>query len=181
MDKKVKFTAKLIQPNEKYLGSYLEACEDFEKRNLKEFFHNPNEFNNWKYNIWETLENERRGINLPEGWVPSTTFWLVEGDSFIGRGCIRHRLTPTLEKLGGHIGYAVAASKWNQGYGTKLLELLLDEAGNMGLSKVLVTCSDINFGSIKVIENNGGILQDKVEVGEAKRLTRRYWFNVKTL
>jgi predicted acetyltransferase len=48
------------------------------------------------------------------------------------------------------------------------------------LKKVLLTCKDDNYGSIAVIEKNGGVLQDKIEdvVNGEKRLTRRYWIEI---
>jgi predicted acetyltransferase len=38
----------------------------------------------------------------------------------------------------------------------------------------LITCDDDNIGSQKVIEANGGILQDKIN-NQRGVLTRRYW------
>ena len=51
----------------------------------------------------------------------------------------------------------------------------------IGLRKVLITCDDNNIGSIKVIERNGGVLEDKFnDVIDGKpRVTRRYWINIK--
>jgi len=44
----------------------------------------------------------------------------------------------------------------------------------------LITCDDDNIGSIKVIENNGGILENKVKNSLARGnvATRRYWINI---
>ncbi len=50
----------------------------------------------------------------------------------------------------------------------------------MGLNQVLITCDDDNIGSIKVIEHNGGVLQNKV-VNRLQRgvvTTRRYWITL---
>lgn len=48
------------------------------------------------------------------------------------------------------------------------------------MKKILLTCKDDNYGSIAVIEKNGGVLQDKIEnvVDGKKRLTRRYWIEI---
>jgi RNA polymerase sigma-70 factor (ECF subfamily) len=43
----------------------------------------------------------------PEGWVPETTWWWVDGDEYLGRISLRHRLTPRRRVAGGHIGYDV--------------------------------------------------------------------------
>src|SRR5258705_3907382 len=49
------------------------------------------------------------------GYVPSTTLWWVDGDEYLGRLAIRHRLTPRLTDLGGHIGYDVKPSAPRRG------------------------------------------------------------------
>ena len=75
----------------------------------------------------------------------------------------------------GHIGYMIRPSGRRKGYGTRILALTLERAREVGLSRVLVTCSPNNIGSARIIENNGGIkVSDGVspETGEA---TSRYW------
>jgi hypothetical protein len=49
---------------------------------------------------------ERRGV-LTRWDVPSTLFWYVSGEFYLGTLVIRHRLTPELAEVGGHIGYHV--------------------------------------------------------------------------
>ena len=90
-------------------------------------------------------------------------------------------LTDSLLRHGGHIGYGIRYSKWNFGYGTKMLALALKKAKQMGLEKVLITCNDDNIGSAKFIENNGGILQDIIKnVVDGKKIyTKRYWIELK--
>ena len=50
----------------------------------------------------------------------------------------------------------------------------------MGLEKVLITCNKDNFGSAKVIEKNGGVLENIVEnIIEGKKIyTKRYWIEI---
>ena len=84
--------------------------------------------------------------------------------------------------LGGHIGYGINPKYWKQGYGTLLLRIgLLKAKEIIKEDKILVTCDDDNIGSAKVIENNGGVLENKIinhdEYGEV--LTRRYWINIR--
>ena len=70
---------------------------------------------------------------------------------------------------------------WKKGYGSKLLSLGIEKAKELGIKdRILVTCDDDNIGSSKVIENNGGILENKVENedGDETFLTRRYWINI---
>ena len=51
---------------------------------------------------------------------------------------------------------------------------------NLPLKRVLLTCNDDNMASARVIEKNGGILQDKIEnvTNERKWITRRYWIEL---
>ena len=41
--------------------------------------------------------------------MPSTVFWYVSGEYYLGTLVVRHRLTPELAETGGHIGYHVVA------------------------------------------------------------------------
>ena len=51
-------------------------------------------------------------------------------------------------------------SERKKGYGTLILKLALKKAREIGLKKVLLTCSDTNVGSRKIIEACGGIQED---------------------
>jgi predicted acetyltransferase len=95
------------------------------------------------------------------GWVPGTTLWYVEGDTFLGRLSIRHRLNPFLHELGGHIGYAVRPTVRRQGHATAMLAAALPVARELGITSALVTCDTTNTPSRKVIEAAGGVLEDQ--------------------
>ena len=67
-------------------------------------------------------------------------------------------------------------------YGTKLLKLGLEKAKELiKEEKILITCDDDNIGSYKIIEKNGGILENKVLNTEDEEtfLTRRYWIEIR--
>lgn len=68
----------------------------------------------------------------------------------------RHRLLPSLELEGGHIGYDIRPSARRQGHGTAILALALGRARALGLRGVLLTCDEDNLGSVRIIEDNGG-------------------------
>ena len=50
----------------------------------------------------------------------------------------------------------------------------IEQARRRNISDILITCDDDNIGSCRIIEANGGILQDKIDNGRGV-LTRRYW------
>ncbi len=95
------------------------------------------------------------------GWVPCTTLWYVESDEYLGRLAIRHRLTPHLLELGGHIGYDVRRSARRQGHATAMLRAALPVAAELGIDAALLTCDADNVASRRLIEYNGGVLEDQ--------------------
>jgi len=97
----------------------------------------------------------------PDGWVPDTELWWAEGDEYLGRIAIRHRLTPRLLEVGGHIGYDVRPSARRRGHATEMLRQALAIAAGLGIERALVTCDVDNIGSRTVIERNGGVLEDE--------------------
>ena len=74
---------------------------------------------------------------------------------------LRHRLTPALLEVGGHIGYDVRPSARRRGHATAMLREALIVALGLGIESALVTCNVDNVGSRKVIERNGGVLEDE--------------------
>jgi predicted acetyltransferase len=115
------------------------------------------------------------GRCLPEGWVPQSTFWLMQNrERILGCSRLRHELTPFLSREGGHIGYDIRSSERGKGYGTLLLRLTLDKARELGIGEVLITADEANIASWKVIERNGGKREDGCFSGTGGPF-RRYW------
>lgn len=104
-----------------------------------------------------------------QGWVPCTTLWWVEGQEYLGRIAVRHRLTPWLREVGGHIGYDVRPSARRRGHATAMLRAALPVARGLGIEQALITCDTDNVGSRRVIEAAGGVLEDE------QRGKLRYW------
>lgn len=94
------------------------------------------------------LADTRERAPRPDAYVPSTHLWWAEDSNFLGRVHIRHRLTPLLREAGGHLGYHVVPTHRRRGHALEIDCLLL-------------TCDDDNVASRKVIEANGGLLQDQ--------------------
>lgn len=99
----------------------------------------------------------------PAGYVPATTLWWTDGVQFLGRLAIRHRLTATLKRKGGHIGYDVRPSARRQGHASAMLNAALPIAKELGIDRALITCDTDNVASRKVIEKNGGEFIDEID------------------
>lgn len=134
---------------------------------------------NTDYKEWlNRINNERNGI-LEKDRVPASFYFMMNDDEIVGCISIRHNLnTDFLRRFGGHIGYNIRPSERGKGYGTKMLYLALFKCEELGLSDVMITCKKDNIASAKVIENNGGKLQDEVFIPEEDDIFRIYWVNV---
>jgi predicted acetyltransferase len=117
--------------------------------------------------------DERRGVRVRWG-VPSTVFWYIAGEYYLGTLVVRHELTPELAEVGGHIGYHVVAPWRRQGHATRMLAAGLAECRRLGLGRVLLTCDPGNEPSRKVIVANGGVPDDR------KRGEDRFWITLGT-
>lgn len=122
------------------------------------------------------LDQNSNGVDLPPGFVPSTTFWLIDvSEEILAVSNLRHELTPLLLDYGGHIGFGVRPSARRRGHATEILRQTLIEARRLGIGDVLVTCDKDNIGSAKAILNNGGELWDERYMKEHSCSLQRYW------
>jgi predicted acetyltransferase len=124
-----------------------------------------------------TLAEQRAGVNLPAGFVPSTFLVADVAGEIVGRTSIRHRLNDFLAREGGHIGYAVLLPHRRRGYATAILRQSLVIARANGVERVLVNCDDGNVGSAAVIEACGGRLDSVTRASSGTALIRRYWID----
>lgn len=113
-----------------------------------------------------------------EGLVPDSTFFCLdeERNIIVGAVNIRHYLNEGLLLNGGHIGDGVRPSERRKGIATKMISLALDECKRLGIKNVLMVCDKDNIGSAKSIINNGGILENEVDVDGI--VEQRYWIKL---
>ena len=112
------------------------------------------------------------------GLIPDSTFFCLdeERDMIVGAVNIRHYLNESLLLNGRHIGDGVRPSERRKGIATKMIALALDECKKLGIEKVLMVCDKENVGSAKSIQNNGGILENEIEVDGV--VEQRYWIEL---
>ncbi|MFQ9923265.1 MAG: GNAT family N-acetyltransferase [Beduini sp.] len=131
---------------------------------------------NEDYQDWlEKAKNYHLGVQLPDGYVPATTYFLVGENKILGTINIRHRLNEGLLKSGGHIGYSVAPSERKKGYATTMLKMGLMICHDLGIDRVLVTCNKENIASRKTIEKCGGQLENEYYDEDELQTYLRFW------
>jgi len=112
------------------------------------------------------------GAPTPET-VPMDSYFIEADGRILGEIFVRHRLTPHLEKIGGHIGYKVRPSCRNRGVAAAALRLALKKLDAMSVQSALVTCNTTNGASARVIEKCGGVRVEDAHLPD--RVERRYW------
>ncbi|WP_228101531.1 GNAT family N-acetyltransferase, partial [Paenibacillus donghaensis] len=169
--KNVFLTKPTMDLQNEYLSFYQEWQESGEQMVPWVISKDPSDFSGMLRSL---SENENEG-NLPEGWVPDSTYWLVSEDrQVLGAVNIRHRLTEKLLNCGGHIGYGIRPSERRKGYAIQMLTLALEKAAELGIQKVLVVCDEDNIASAKTIIHHGGI-PDQDYIEENGNVVKRFW------
>ena|GEM_PF-325897 len=125
------------------------------------------------------LGDARAGVGLPPGFVATTFLLAFDRERIVGRLSLRHELNAFLAHEGGHIGYAVVPEFRNRGFATQILQQgIVLAARELGLRALLLTCDEGNIASAKVIERNGGVLENVVASATPGIRKRRYWIQV---
>lgn len=125
----------------------------------------------------QMLDDYEKGT-VDQQYASQTSYFVVDDhDRLIGGVSIRHYLTVPGYKYGGHIGYGVRPSERRKGYGTAILKLALEETKALKIYKVLLTALDTNTASNRVIQNCGGILENKVQDSD-NSIINRYWIHI---
>ena len=109
----------------------------------------------------EWIEKKRNwslGKELPEGFVPDTTYVLVDEDVYVGVFNLRHCLNDFLREGPGHIGYCISEKYRGRGYATKGLKLTLEKAGQRSIHEVYMSVNKDNPASLRVQMKNGAYI-----------------------
>jgi predicted acetyltransferase len=167
----------LAIPAKEYKESYIQAVREFQVAGRRHMHEHLAALESNFEELVQQIRDEADPRKVKPGLVPQTVFWLIDNSEFIGRVSIRHELDERLLRQGGHIGYEIRPSKRKRGYGTAILRLGLEKAREMGLLRVLVTCDEDNIGSRKIIEHNGGKLENSVEIAGRAVKVLRFWID----
>ena len=171
----------LVKPSARYLDSVREAAREYKAEPSKFEIHAVSRMidavNSDFSDYLKQTEQNSQGLDLKPGHVANTVFWLVDGNKYLGTFDLRHNLTPSLEKIGGHIAYQIRPSEYRKGYVYAGLQLCLAEARKMGIEKALLTCKSDNVGSYavmcKAMRETGGYEAEPYE--NDGEVSKRVW------
>lgn len=127
--------------------------------------------------LLDKLHDYHTGTNLPEGVVPSSTYWLVVDGQIIGVSNLRHQLNNKLRHCGGHIGLGIRPRYRGQGWGAELLRLTILAADKIGIGCLHVHCYQANVASSKMIKRNGAVLASQLTLPDSDKIVLRYRIN----
>ncbi|MCX6374156.1 MAG: GNAT family N-acetyltransferase [Actinobacteria bacterium] len=170
-------TPRLVAPAAAFRASFLGALKEYhdEGRHLElpaDLLADPRQFARYvaalRADVDQPGESSRYVAALagvlpetwPDGYVPQSTCWWVAGEEYLGRLSIRHQLTPHLLYEGGHIGFEVRPSVRRRGHAAAMLAAALPLAAALGVDPARLDCDAVNAASRRVIEKNGGVLDE---------------------
>lgn len=111
------------------------------------------------------------------GKLPTSEYDLFDDNIIVGKIQIRHKPSRGAgipENMSSHIYYEIIPKFRQKGYGKQILALGLKKAKGIGLEEVIVTCTDDNIGSKKIIENNGGTIIESAVIPEEDKKMLKY-------
>ncbi|MBJ8498878.1 GNAT family N-acetyltransferase [Acinetobacter oleivorans] len=165
-------TVMLVKPHLRFKESYnnyINELADEERYPLTMDFDHTN-FDSFL----NKLKEYENGKSLQEGHVANITYWLVEGSEIIGASNLRLKLNEQIEYCGGHIGLGIRPSKRGQNFGSKMLELTIQEAWKLGLTELHIHCYKSNLASAKTIQANNGRFHSEITLNQ---VVQRYVVN----
>jgi len=113
-----------------------------------------------EYKKWLIQQDDySKEKNLPENWIPQTTYFLYVDNVPVGIGRIRHYSSDFLEQRGvGNFGYGIAKYARGKGYGSLLFEKLLEQCKGKGYSKIKLFPLVDNVATNRIMLKHGAIL-----------------------
>jgi predicted acetyltransferase len=171
----------LTEPAPQYKDSFLEGLHEFQQEG-RMLNYNPQRIQKDFNSLLRHIQIHKDRSKISPHLVPTTEYWLIEGDEYggiyIGTFSLRHELNDMFMRFGGHIGYQIRPSQRLRGYGKELLRLGLQKARQFGFTRVLITCDENNLSSQKVIEYNGGQFENSVYIEGSPVQKLRYWIDL---
>ena len=113
----------------------------------------------FKEKVLPKIINNSKGIDLKEGWVPCTYYFLWKDEEIIGLYKVRHFLNDRLKNVAGHIGYGIIKEYRGKGYATEGLKLAIEELKKITTDdEIYLFCNTDNIASLKAQIKNGAYI-----------------------
>lgn len=112
-----------------------------------------------------TCHHYAQGRNLPQGFVPSTVYVLIDDEEhYVGIFNLRHYLNDALKNGAGHIGYGIAPQERGKGYATLGLKMMISLAKTIILEdEIYMSVHKNNPASLQVQIKNGAYIHHEDE------------------
>ena len=110
-----------------------------------------------KFKDFLQKEIDRKYNKVTNEDTPTITYVMYVDDNPVGIICLRTQIDENWKKWSGNFYYKIRKGERNKGYGTKILNLALEEFKKLGFKEVYGQSSKGNVASAKVIEKNGGL------------------------
>ena len=177
----VKMRLYLVKPDLTYFEQYNEMMSEWCDSNTQIapwFLNEPIDTLEEFAKFIRMLDDCEHGI-VDKKFCATTSYFVIdENDRLIGATSLRHYLTYEGFQAWGHIGYGVRPSERLKGYATSMLKMMLEQAKQYRIYKVLIGVHEGNIGSWKVVEKCGGILENTVHIPNDGEAIRRYWISI---
>ena len=174
----------LVKPDLTYFERYNDMMEEWNKSNTQVapwFLDKPFDCIEDFAVFIKMLDDYEHATNVDKRFCSTTSYFVIdENDRLIGATSLRHYLTVEGYNTWGHIGYGVRPSERRKGYATCMLKMMLEEAKQRKIYKVLIGCHTSNVGSTRVIEKCNGMLENVVaDPNDINETINRYWIDNK--
>ena len=108
--------------------------------------------------------NNSQGIDLLEGRVPDSYFFLWDDDEIVGLFKIRHCLNDFLRDGPGHLGYCILPEYRGKGYAKEGLKLAIDICNDLiEEDEIYLIVRKDNPASLKVQTDNGAYIVSETD------------------
>lgn len=127
----------------------------------------------FKSNILPHYIKSSQGIDLTDGRVPQTEYFLWDNETIVGLFRLRHYLNDFLKNHAGHIGYYIGKQYRANGYATAGLKQLIQKAWQIiPEDEIYMSVNKNNIASLKVQQKNGAYIHHEDENKFYPRISR---------
>lgn len=125
----------------------------------------------------QRMVDTSHGVNLPDGYVPSTLYWVEKSGEIVGAAKLRPELNDSLRNQGGgNIGIGGIPEKYRgEGIGTQVVQLLAEELQDRRVEQLIYTVHEDNLASRRIAEKLGGVLEKSIDDPKYPGVKERFY------